>query len=882
MQTRISPSAISKALSSVANLKELRRIHAFVISLGLDGSDFFSGKLIDSYSHLRDPGSSLSIFRRVSPARNIYLWNSVIRTFSQNGLFSKAIEFYGKLRETDVSPDKYTFPSVIKACSGLLDEEMGSFVHKDVTDLGFGSDLYVGNALVDMYSRLGLLGRAREVFDEMTVRDLVSWNSMISGYTSNGHHEEAVELYYRLRSFGMVPDSYTVSSVLSAFGNLLIVRGGQAVHGFAQKTGTISAVMVGNGVIAMYLKFSRPENARLIFDEMGFRDSISYNTMICGYFQLVMFEESVKLFMETLDQFKPDILTVTSVLRACGHLRDLRLVKCVHDYMVRAGFVLETTTNNILIDVYAKCGDMVSARDVFKNMEHRESVSWNSIISGYIQSGDLMEAGKLFKMMKRMEEQTDPITYLMLLSVSTRLGYLYFGRGLHADAMKYGFHSDLAISNALIDMYAKCGETDTAMEIFDRMETRDIVTWNTVISACVRSGDFATGLQLTTLMRSRAVSPDTATFLGMLSMCSSLAAKRQGKEIHCCLVRFGFEAELEIGNSLIEMYSKCGGLKDSVRVFELMNRKDVVTWTALIYAYGMYGEGEKAMEAFSDMEESGIVPDNVAFVAIIYACSHSGLVEEGLACFDRMKSHYRITPKVEHYACVVDLLSRSHQISRAEEFMEAMPMKPDASMWASLLSACRASRDMETAERASEKIMELDPEDPGYSVLASNAYAAMGEWEKVSIIRKSVKDKHLRKHTGYSWIEIGKRLHVFRSGDSSVPQPEEIGKSLEILYSLMAEEGYVPDLRDVSQKLEEEEKKRNLICGHSERLAIVFGLLNTEAGTPLQVMKNLRVCADCHKVTKLISKIVGRDILVRDSNRFHLFRDGICSCGDLW
>ncbi|EOA29855.1 hypothetical protein CARUB_v10012948mg [Capsella rubella] len=877
-----SSSFISKALSSSSNLNELRRVHALVISLGLDGSDFFSGKLIHKYSHFREPASSLSVFRRVSPAKNVYLWNSIIRAFCNNGLYPKALEFYGKLRDSKVSPDKYTFPSVVKACAGLFDAETGDLVYEQILEMGFESDLYVGNALVDMYSRMGLLGRARQVFDAMPVRDLVSWNSLISGYSSHGYYEEALEIYNELKKYWIVPDSFTVSSVLPAFANLLVVKQGQGLHGFVLKSGVSSVVVVDNGLLAMYLKFSRPTDARRVFDEMAVRDSISYNTIICGYLNLEMHEASVRIFLENLDQFKPDILTASSILRACGHLRDLGLAKYVHDYVLRAGFKLDTTVKNILIDVYAKCADMVTARDVFKSMECKDTVSWNSIISGYIQNGDLSEAMKLFRlMMIIMEEQADHITYLMLISVSTRLADLKFGRGLHSNVMKSGINFDLSVGNSLIDMYAKCGEVGDSLKIFNSMETRDTVTWNTVISACVSSGDFATGLQVTTQMRKSEVVPDMATFLVTLPMCASLAAKRLGKEIHCCLLRFGYESELQVGNALIEMYSKCGCLESSFRVFAHMSRRDIVTWTGMIYAYGMYGEGEKALKTFADMEKSGIVPDNVVFIAIIYACSHSGLVEEGLACFEKMKTHYKIDPMIEHYACVVDLLSRSQKISKAEEFIQTMPIKPDASIWASVLRACRTSRDMETAERVSRKIIELNPDDPGYSILASNAYAALRKWDKVSLIRKSLNDKLIRKNPGYSWIEIGKIVHVFRAGDISAPQSEAIHKSLEILYSLMAKEGYIPNSKEVPQNLQEEEK-RHLICGHSERLAIGFGLLNTEPGTPLQVMKNLRVCGDCHEVTKLISKIVGREILVRDANRFHLFKNGTCSCKDRW
>ncbi|CAN8269841.1 unnamed protein product [Cochlearia groenlandica] len=882
MQTRVSTSSLSKSLSSLSNLKDLLRIHALVISLGLDGSDFFSGKLIDKYSLFRQPFSSISVFRRVSPAKNVYLWNSIIRALSQNCLFDKALDFYRNLRETKVSPDKYTFPPVVKACAGLLDEKMADLVYQQILEMDFESDLYIGNALVDMYSRMGLLCRARKVFDEMPVRDLVSWNSLISGFSSHGYYEEAFEIYHKLKSSYIVPDSFTVTSVLPALGNLLVVKQGQTLHGFVIKSGVSSVVVVNNGLLAMYLKFSKPIEARRVFDEMGLRDSISYNTIICGYLSIEMYEESLTMFLENLDQFKADILTVSSILRACGHLRDLGLAKYVHESMLRAGLMLETTVNNILIDVYAKCADMISARDVFKSMKCKDTVSWNSIINGYIQSQDLSEAMKLFKMMMVMEEKADDITYLMLISLSTRLEDLKFGKGLHSNGIKSGFYFNLSVSNALIDMYAKCGEVGDSLKIFNSMETQDTVTWNTIISACVYFGDFVTGLQVTTRMRESGVVPDLATFLVTLPMCASFAAKRLGKEIHCCLLRFGYESELRIGNALIEMYSKCGCLVSSSRVFEHMSRRDVVTWTGMIYAYGMYGEGEKALEAFAVMEKSGIVPDSVTFIAIIYACSHSGLVEEGLACFEKMKTHYKFVPMIEHYACVVDLLSRSQKISRAEEFIKAMPIKPDASIWASLLRACRTSGDMETAERVSKRIIDLNPDDPGYSILASNTYAALRKWDQVSLIRKSLKDKHIKKCPGYSWIEISKKVHVFRAGDESAPQSEAIHKSLEILYGLIAKEGYIPDSREVSQNLEDEEDKIRLVCGHSERLAITFGLLNTEPGTQLQVMKNLRVCGDCHEVTKLISKIVGREILVRDANRFHLFKDGTCSCKDLW
>ncbi|KDP39592.1 hypothetical protein JCGZ_02612 [Jatropha curcas] len=620
-------------------------------------------------------------------------------------------------------------------------------------------------------------------------------------------------------------------------------------------------------------------DARRVFNEMVVKDPVSWNTLICGYCQMELFEESIELFIEMLRRCRPDLLTVTSILRACGLLQELEFGKFVHDYMTRSGFECDVTASNILIDTYAKCSDLIAARKVFDTMKYRDSVSWNTLINAYVQTGSYSEGVKLFKKMM-LELKPDSITYITLLSLSTRLREMELGEELHCNLAKLGFDSDLIVGNALVDMYAKCGKMDDSLKVFENMRVRDRVTWNTVIAACVHAEDCSLGFRMINRMRNE-VLPDKATMLGILPICSLIATKRQGKEVHACCFKFGFELAVPVGNALIEMYSKCGNLMYSVRVFEHMKTKDVVTWTALISAYGMYGGGKKALRAFEEMEAAGIIPDHVAFVAVIYACSHSGLVEEGLSCFYRMKKDYSIEPRIEHYACVVDLISRSGKLSKAEEFISSMPLKPDASIWGALLSACRASGDLKVAERISQHIVQLDSDDPGYYILASNVYAALGRWDEVRMIRKSIKARGLKKDPGCSWIEIKNRVYAFATGDKFFQQYEEVKNLLGVLNNLIAKEGYVADLQYALHDVEEDEKM-DLLYGHSERLAIAFGLLNTEPGTSLQILKNLRVCGDCHTWTKHISKIVKREILVRDANRFHIFQDGTCSCGDHW
>ncbi|KAL6125639.1 hypothetical protein ACLB2K_073694 [Fragaria x ananassa] len=718
-------SLFSKTLSSTKTKTQLHKLHSLLITLGLHHSLFFSGKLISKYSNLKHPSSSLSVFRHFRPKHSPYLWNSIIRALTHNGLHSEALRHYNAMLHTNVRPDSHTFPSVINACAALCDLEMGLVIHRRVSETGFGTDLYVFNALIDMYARLGELGHARQVFDEMCERDVVSWNSLISGYSSNGYWEEALEMFWRLRMEGLVPDCFSISSVLPACGGLVDVKQGRLVHGLVEKIGVNADVLVSNGILAMYFKFGWCRDARIFFEGMVVRDCVSWNTVVCGYLQLGLFDEAISLFREMIKEFTPDLLTITSVLRACSHLRDLGLAKYVHGYMKKSGFEFDTMANNIVIDMYAKCGSLLASREVFDYMECRDSVSRNSMINGYFLNGCFDEGFNLFKMM-RSNEKPDSVSCVMILSVYTQLGQVDQGKMIHCDIVKLGFDSDIVVNNVLVELYAKCGKLQDALKVFDSMTARDIVTWNSIISACFHNEDCSLGLRMVLRMRNEGVMPDVATMLGILPVCSLLAAKRKGQEIHGCIFRLGYHSDVP----------------------------DVVTWTSLISAYGTYGEGEKALIAFQEMEAAGVLPDHLAFLAIIYACSHSVLVEQGLAYFDRMKKQYNLGPQMEHYACVVDLLSRSGLLAQAEDFIHSMPIKADASIWGSLLSACREAGEEEMAGRISEQIVEFNSYDTGYHVLVSNVYAALGKWDKVRMMRKYMKAKGLKKDPAFSWMEI--------------------------------------------------------------------------------------------------------------------------------
>ncbi|CAA6654503.1 unnamed protein product [Spirodela intermedia] len=652
------------------------------------------------------------------------------------------------------------------------------------------------------------------------------------------------------------------------------------VHGLVNKVGIEKDRLVNNGLIAMYCKFQDVANARRVFNTMVDRGVVSWNTLIDGLFQSGALAEAFEMFQEMLRTLRPDIVTVTIALRASCQMKDTRRGRSIHGYLVRNGHECDAIVDNMLIHLYSNCGNLKACRRVFDQLANQGPASWNTLLIANFRRGCFGEGIRLFGLMRRSLIEPDSVTVVTLISACTQLADRAQGRLLHGYAIKTGVVRNNFVGNALIDMYSKCGGLEDALREFEEMDKRDVVSWNSAISGCFVGGNFSQGLEIFRRMNAEGVPPDTTTMLTVLPACSFLAAKRLGKSVHSSILRTTTELDLPVGNALIEMYSKCGSLGHSVRVFDSMRTKDVVTWTALVSAYGMHGLGKQALKAFMDMEVAGIPPDHVTFVAVIYACSHSGLVEEGFSLFNRMEKDYKTTPKIEHYACAVDLLSRSGKLPEAESFILGMPLEPDVGIWGALLSSCRNNNETKIAERAAKRIMGLRSDNTGYYVLVSNLYASAGKWNLVGDIRGSIKSRGLRKDPGYSWIEVGRRMRVFGAGHS-VEGSREAYQFLEKLTVLMEEEGYVPDRKLVLHDVEEDEK-RQALCGHSERLAIAFGLLNTKTGTSLQVMKNLRVCGDCHTAIKYISKITQRELLVRDANRFHLFKDGACSCGDRW
>ncbi|KAI8558505.1 hypothetical protein RHMOL_Rhmol04G0099500 [Rhododendron molle] len=556
--------------------------------------------------------------------------------------------------------------------------------------------------------------------------------------------------------------------------------------------------------------------------------------------------------------------------------------KMVHDQASRNGLVSDVYISTALVDCYAKCGCLVEARKVFDIMPKRDVVAWNAMVAGSSLHGLYGDTMRLFFLRLTKDGLCpSPVILGTILRACSNMTDLRRGRQIHGSIVKSGYLVDLMVGNTLLSMYAKCGIIEDVVRLFGEMESKDLVSHNAIISGCAQNGKAKEALVTFQEMKLSGLEPDSTTLVSFLPACSHLAALQHGACGHCYSIVSGFSMDTSICNALIDMYSKCGKVDTARLVFDRMHTRDIVSWNAMIFGYGIHGLGKKAVLLFHDMEIAGLRPDDVTFICLLSACSHSGLVDEGKKWFFAMSQYFYITPRMEHYVCMVDLLGRAGLLYEALGFIEKMPCDPDFCVWSALLAACRTHRNIELGEKVCNKIQNNGHESSGNFVILSNMYSVAGRWDDAAHVRIKQRDQGFKKRPGCSWVEINGVIHAFVGGDRSHPYSAEIYNKLADLLMEMKRLGYQLESSFVFQDVEEEEKE-SILLYHSEKLAVTFGILTLGYDKPILVTKNLRICGDCHEALKYITIITRREITVRDASRFHHFKDGICNCGDFW
>eukprot|EP01018_Ginkgo_biloba_P030112 Gb_36460 [translate_table: standard] len=672
-------------------------------------------------------------------------------------------------------------------------------------------------------------------------------------------------------------DCNTYAKLLQIYTNTKSLSEGKKLHACITKTEFEPDIILQNHIMNMYVKCGRVLDARQVFDKMPERSVVSWTGMISGYVEHGYCQEALELFRQMQKASStPNQFTFNTVLRACVALKAPEQGKQVHARIFKIGIESDIFVGSTLIDMYVKCGNvcnsMAYARHVFDKMPTQDVVSWTAMIGGYARNGYGHTAMELFDGMQCAGIKPNQFTFASALTGCETCEDLQQGKQLHVVILKSGYQSNVFSGSALVDMYAKCGSLEDARQLFDEMSVPNVVSWNTMISGCARHGHGEEAVKLFRGMQRAGMEPCKTTFASVLSAVASLASQEQGKQIHCQVVKAGFESDVFVGNALVHMYAKCGNVENARHIFDKMPEKNVVSWNTMIVGFSQHGCSSESLQLFEQMQQTGIQPNHITFIGVISACSHVGLVDKGQHFFDSMLQDHGIIPRMEHYACMVDLFGRAGCLHQAEDIIKNMPFEPGLLVWVTLLGACRIHGNMELGKRVAEYLIELEPQFDAPYVLLSNIYAAAGMWDKVANVRKMMKARGVKKEPGCSWIEIQNRVHSFVVKDRSQSQIDEVYEKLGELTRQMEEAGYVP----------KQEWKKGYFCPHSEMQAIAFGLIRTAFGTPIRVFKNLRVCDDCHSATKFISKIVAREIIVRDAYRYHHFQNGFCSCGDFW
>ncbi|XXG65877.1 hypothetical protein AAC387_Pa05g3477 [Persea americana] len=493
-------------------------------------------------------------------------------------------------------------------------------------------------------------------------------------------------------------------------------------------------------------------------------------------------------FMQSSSLPPPDHHTYPALFKACGRMLSLPKGKEIHAHVTKTGFISDIYVQNSLIHMYGVMTQMEDSRRLFDQMPQRDLATWNSILSAYTAKPSLQhEALGLFNAMAFEGVGADSITLVILLSVCTQWGMLDCGRMVHAYALKSG-HMDnslLNLGNALLGFYAKgshmdsafqwfsemgftdivsctilingyveSGSVDVARKIFDGIVAKDIVLWNSMIHGYVKAKHWNEALELFNKMEMEKVTADEKTVVSVLSACASLSNLQFGRLVHQFILRMNIKIDDFVGTALVDMYAKCGSLEEAVSTFHKLKCRDVFTWTAVITGLANHGHGKDALCLFSQMKKEGIEPNEATFVAILTACRHSGLVNEGRHCFDQMVRVYKIHPKVEHFGCMIDLLSRAGLLCEGGELITSTGAEDRIIACKTLLSACISHAEFGLGRKVAKELLKLDSQSHGVYVLLSNFYALAGCWDDVLEMRRIMKKLNLRKELGVSFVEV--------------------------------------------------------------------------------------------------------------------------------
>ena len=585
------------------------------------------------------------------------------------------------------------FVAILKHCAKRKDLNRGRKIHDHILQEGLVHKyIYIGSSLISLYVKCGEISKAQEVFDELPIRNVVSWTSLISGYVQCEHAEKALNLFDQMRYDGISPNELTFSCALKACGNIQLVRKGEEIH--AEIQGSLeNDVLLGTSLVDMYAKCGFLEKAREVFEMLKSRDVVAWTTLITAYRQHGLWEESLYCFEKMqCDGLRPNIVTLICILKVCGSARALDKGEKIHLQIIRESLLeKDVLVGNALVDMYAKCGEIAKAREVLRDLPIQDVVSWSALIAGYAQLEKYDDALECFEQMKSEGVSPNEVTFISVLKACGNDKAIDIGKQVHSEILSRGYlKGNIMLGNTLVDMYAKCGSLTKAHQVLENLPVQNVVSWNALITGYAQQERFEEALYCFERMQSEGISPDTITFICMLKVHGNTCNIDKGKQIHEEMMDRGLIGTVDVlGNALVDMYAKCGVLGKAQQMLGELPIQDAVPWNALVTEYTKQGQFYEALNCFERMENEGLSPDKITFLCVLSACSQGGLLEEGLFYLKSLLQDYDITPNIEQYSCMIDLFGRSGHLFEAEDILQTSPVLPDKVSWLSLLTSCR-------------------------------------------------------------------------------------------------------------------------------------------------------------------------------------------------
>ncbi|XP_075509546.1 pentatricopeptide repeat-containing protein At4g39530 [Primulina tabacum] len=760
--------------------------HAQIITSGFESNIFLINVLMKAYSKSDDLKSASTLFGRM-PERNLISWSSIISVYNQNGCYEEALVLFVELRKGGFeNPNEFVLASVIQSCSQLVSLENGLGLHGLVIKDAYNRNSHVGTSLIDFYAKTGDLNAATLAFDELEMKSVVTWTAIIMGFTLNGRSDVSLGLFKEMVCSDVVLDVYALSGALSACLMLEFIEEGKQIHAYVLRRAADRDISVSNMLIDFYVKCGEPKMGRIIFDHMVIKNAISWKMMIFGCMLNCFHWEALDLFrdMNRLGWMANEFVC-KGVLNSCGSVGALDQGMQVHAYTVKINLDSVEFVTSSLIDMYCKCNFLIDARRVFLDTAKCSALCYHSMIDGYTRQGSLDEAISLFNALNHNVTPPSLSLFICLFSLSASLAALGVSMQLHSLMIKFGFNLERFCGCALIDVYSKFSSIRDVRHVFEEIEEKDIVVWNSMLSGYAIQSENEEALRLYLRLLHTGERPNGFTYVAVITVSSSLASLLHGLQFHNQAIKIGLGFNSFVANALMDMYAKCGSLDAARSLFNSILHRDIPCWNSMISIYAQYGDAEKALQIYEEMNSEGVKPDYVTFVVLMSACAHAGLVEDGFRQF-KLLTKFGIEPGIEHYACIVSLLGRAGKLDEAKLLIENMPIQPTVIIWKSLLNACKDTGNLELGQHIGEMAILSDPKDSGSYTLLSNIFASKSMWTDGMKVMEKMDRNNVLKEAGYSWIEINKRVHLFLSRDRT-------HKQACLIYSLI--DGLVQHIR---------------------------------------------------------------------------------------